>query len=1477
MANTEGLTDEALSSLLALPSADEQQRLNSRPQHKSRAADGIPFPRRSLAQREQLMELGEGERPAATVIRASKPPTIHSASSLKKGVAVAERDPSLVDNNGVKHPESDNDANPPDGNVVENNANDTSTKTNPRPVMLSDSIRERPVRTACSTNFTQIAAGTKPRISRFKQRTLEKNGFGISVSPTAGGFPSLDRPVGSLTRKGRGTSRVGESRGANTNVNNTNTNKPSYQQQNVHKEPQLNSDASGVGTATHSMLANMSIEEIREGVDEIKSILSAESIEFLRMRGKKKLAQSTGVKNTQHNHSIALSTVSTLILSKEAEIEFEEQRVRDEKEKTARLLSSVRTPEDMDRAYDEALRLGLATELPSSTLGSADPTSIVGSETLTEHRRATAPDELRIATSLLRSTAPRQRLLGARSVCSILEKDVDIMMETRSSKSHSSSYRDITAVRDLYPPLLPVALRCLLDESVAASQTTGGRVLLSLVLRCMHSLMMLSVHPYQLVCVNQTKGNADPFRVFQTWFMSDVSHVPSGSELYPPTTIKPIENEQANGSCYRADSSASTAESDSKAFYNDPAWTLLSRMRILPCLSDVLMCLSKDVSSGVVVPTTSIGSVCGILAMLSVRSAGAAGAIARHKGLLPFIVSYCLSPVHQNVENNDESERSFRAYTVRPALILLCHLAQQSQDIAELEFPFQSIFPDLQAILCLGDGKEEELDVQMWSLVLIRILFRYGLCFEQVQTLIGLSASYVASPKCNTIASHYFTLYSHICDGARAFSSSQNNTVKDQMSTITEDLDCLVMSGVWLSSPVKSCTTSLQASMNKVNDKEVSAGTMQLAASQLCFIASYLSAAASAYLGEDVQDDTKTSFIPIVSRDSCVEVYEAVLGSHLLEHALEIALRRAFCAYWNKASDSRSQSMEEEAAACAFVSSFMKFVKAISDGNLEKARLYGIVLNSLQKARSSHQSTTIDAELIHPGRQSWFVEAEYCLLAFLCTESNKFQSTSLFLSAFAFSLVGRLGIGNEAIADFIFNQDSLFQVNSDTENIASSNCSLQRTFSRELSDSNDRMAQLDHSSRLHGKGPFELSSLRCRANFSGKAKGREEDRLLLPVGEIWLWNVLSSTVTYPSNSAGNAISDEEAGDKPSDIISHTLGLLLQLEVSTKSAAYPSLINNGTKLYHVANVCLFPEEILRDSFIGSAITSLYKQFTCNDSNGSSTLIGDFIKACFNHSRLSKRHFAATRGERTSATEQKLRASLEAEQSRSEDVSKDEMRALNDFISDMCDSYIEYGGQYSAFTNFMRLFLRHDFPPKTITIALAKLHPILHVLTMEEEEREATYLTLFQSISGGLPSLDSSQRDPGIVLDSFADALKKKDKELQRNDYVYLLAIAVLSRNLASSSQRCECGLQAMKQRLTGVRSSVFYDITQVSRQFLCDKIGSKDRLVSCVLGFCLNETNSLSAQEESVQTIWQWDDGREGVWERAISALKGSCD
>jgi len=485
--------------------------------------------------------------------------------------------------------------------------------------------------------------------------------------------------------------------------------------------------------------------------------------------------------------------------------------------------------------------------------------------------------------------------------------------------------------------------------------------------------------------------------------------------------------------------------------------------------------------------------------------------------------------------------------------------------------------------------------------------------------------------------------------------------------------------------------------------------------------------------------------------------------------------------------------------------------------------------------RESSLTTSGDSSF-HPARQSWFIESEFCVLSFFCERRSGQDSLCHLLSPMAFSLIGRLNIGHEAMAAYIFQQEKLFRVRNEERKTDEASQSLQTLFLSELS-LDDRKIQLNHSSNIFTSswqpGMGSLTSLRCTADFAGTKSSAGVERFILPLGGFWMYNVLSSTMPSPPDKPLTLHGNNQHSKMLIDLVSHTLGLILQLE--TESSPH-SFISNGAKLYHISNVCLLPEEILASPSVGSSLGLLFQQFSgfgCGTMPDLS-LVQGFIKACYQHSRLS--HDSKKIDNEKDPTE----LVLNVEQLHSTDYSKDELKALDDFVGDLCDSYMEYGGQYALFTNFIRLFLRHDFPPNVITSVLAKLDPILHVLTIEEEDRDLLLFSLTQSVSGGLPSLDLSHPDPSSILNSFSLALEKRSKDLSRNDYVYLLAVAVLGRNLACCSQRCSGGVQAMVNRLLRVTPYAFHDIVQVCNFFLHLGTGTKETLIACVLDICGGE-------------------------------------
>ena len=1403
MANTEGLTDEVVSSMLAMPSPDEERQLNFRRQSA--------LPQRLLTRREQMMDsLGEGEIPAAKVVRASAP-KVHSSSSLKKSRS------KKYGNVRSGMPKSPSEAKT-QLNSNERTDRPVANKIQHRPI-VSASIQERPLHLG-ARSATTTTSQQKKKESRFKQRQLRK-GKG-KANPTLGGFPSLDfARVGSLTRKGRATQVDGSSSTL------------SGQMRVQNNQTKLNSSSertTEMGRANESMLANMSIEEIRDGIEEVKSIFSDESIAFLRKRGKRKkqndhLSPREGVTMKQTSSEQIIKEVENPSLTKEIELELEEKKIRDGKEKVAEMLSNIRTPEDMENSYNEAIELGLAPSLPTSVLQIDEKLPL-------DERNS----KLHTATSLLRSTALRQKMLAARCICNILEEDVDKLFNGMRRNCFSISTDERLSRLKAYPILLPVALRCLLDESIGLANKPSGRLLLSHCLLSIHFLMKLFVHPYHIVHINPSSvGVHDPFELYATHFMSDISHVPSGAELYPPTKITPIEKNGTNGSCYRADSSAASAESDSKVFYNDPSWILLSRMRILPCLSDVITVLSNEVSSGGHIDVLTIESICAILAMLATRLPGAALAIANHKGLLPFLASYCLRP------GADESGALFGTQKALPFLILLATLARQSKDVAKLEVPYEVIIPHLQGILCLQTNNANHLQVKMWSLILVRILFRYGLATEHAQTFIRIAVPFVVVQKPeNWLCVHFLSLFAVMCD---AFILTERKG-QDQLSSIPEQDDSLSMTPLWLSPSVKNCTKELLLLLHNCNsDENNTLPILKMAASQLQLLSSFLHAEQLSVASESVA---------VLSRETCCNIINKVIDSALLKHSLEISLGWSFRASWlETGSKFKPISLEEEASACAFVIAFMNVVAHFATTGDLTSCLMRVLLSTMREVKSQHEMHLYTCDnILHIARQSMFVEAECAVLKFLsetgsgkCVEIQ--ESDRSFLLVFAIALIGRMNVGHEAIAYSVFSQKVFFRRDGNQELVDF----VRSLFLGELSSvTEDRRTQLMHSETLFNSGL--VHSLRCTADFSS-ATTKSGERFFLPLGSTWLWNVLSSTIT-PEEAHGEGLGIKTA----TGIVAGALSILAELEESC-----PGYVNKGTKLYHLCNVCLFPEEMLREDVIESYLSMLLKQLLYGTNDPA--MVRDFIQECFHHSRLSR----VKTNDEDKPTSPDTSLSLEGV------LLDDEMKALDDFVGDLCDSFIEYGGQYEFCARFMRFFLRFEFPTQIIKSIADKLQPILNLLSIENENRDSLKSSIFQSMKGGLPSIDSSPRDSSDLLDAFAASLKKPNK-LARADYFYMLAVSFLSRNLASSFQRCECGLEAMKKRLIGVNASVLYDVVLSSKQLLNDTAGTKERMVDCIIDICLDNSTNLELQDSETQQLWQLGETTDSeTWKVVVDYLK----
>lgn len=409
-----------------------------------------------------------------------------------------------------------------------------------------------------------------------------------------------------------------------------------------------------------TMLSEMSPSEIQESIRELQTALSPQTQAFLKNRRK---PASGGQR--------AVPSLTETKLDENVPTRLPDADSPAEKERLAEVLSSLRTVRDLDAAYQQ--EMGEEIDLG----------------------RHTSENDFMIACDLLRSSMPRQTLWAARTVALQLQADVEAERQGT-----------------VYPLMLPVSLRCLLDAPV---HRANGYVLHTYVLQAMYSLLCLQVVGDLAVDVRLTSQN--DARRHQECFMSDA--IPVQGAVYQSEAVSPIASSDKGGLAYATQSSSTSATSDANAFTKDPLWALLSTMRILPRLSSML--------SDRMVPDEAVVAGCGILAMLCQRSQGAATAIAQLPGLLSRLVSRCLIP----------QEGTYRC-DIRlgiPAVVFFSVLARQGRLAAE-QIPLESFL--LPIVSRRADDDDEHL-LQRRTLILWRTLLRYGLCLEPVPTMLALA------------------------------------------------------------------------------------------------------------------------------------------------------------------------------------------------------------------------------------------------------------------------------------------------------------------------------------------------------------------------------------------------------------------------------------------------------------------------------------------------------------------------------------------------------------------------------------------------------------------------------------------------------------------------------------------------------------------------------------------------------------------
>ena len=601
MANTEGMSDEAMTSLLMTESALSGARKKS------------AFAERQARMRQRMEQPMSGGRPAATVIRPS-PPVKKSNNDSDQRVCQEPDEPTLSE-----------DLPPIIGSIIER---DVPTFTNP-----GSASQMRP-----KSHF--VAQRAKPAFDRNT------------------GLPSVKMPVGTFVRDmHKRTTRPVEAQ-----------EKPSKPSDSIQDACQRNAQV---------MLAQMTPSEIHENIQDLQAALSPETLAFFKKRGQSRIKANEASEPT--------STRSTDNSSRKEEQGTEIQPLEaldqvddvEEKLRISSLLSSIRTYEDLDAAY--AREVGINAH---------------------EEQETPIDDDWYTACNLLRSTSSRQTIWAARVVCQHLESDV-LAGKLFSVGGHESWP---------YPKVLVVSLRCLLDVPISQ---TNGLILHMYALRSLYALLRLRVHADHVVDVSCSSET--PASIYQEYFMDDAVPTPPFGTCYPSILAQPLAStNDGNTIAYSTTSSSTSVQQDGEAFTKDPLWTLLTRMRILPRLADLLSSSDGKIN----LPDESILAICGILSMLSMRSIGAASVISNHPVILSSLLRIAAFP--PTGEPESQCSGCLNTRVALPIVVFMCTLARESRIVAAA-LPIDSILPP---VLAMSVETDDDLKLQKWSLILWRTMLR---------------------------------------------------------------------------------------------------------------------------------------------------------------------------------------------------------------------------------------------------------------------------------------------------------------------------------------------------------------------------------------------------------------------------------------------------------------------------------------------------------------------------------------------------------------------------------------------------------------------------------------------------------------------------------------------------------------------------------------------------------------------------------
>ena len=1426
---------------------------------------------------------------------------------------------------------------------------------NPAPAVTSPNVARKVSRFKLKQNKSDTGAGTDIG-------TASTSNNATNHIITKNGFPSFDLPIGSFTRRSSTATTASVVAKHNRNRNDNNATNP----QELNNKNITNEANSMLSNMTHNEIQS-SIQEIEStlSIEMIEFLKRRNKEKQKQNEHHKKESQSlpsssssskiekdatitsdpTIITTTNNTDIITTTTTtSTTPTTATATVTTNNNTSMIEKNEYSKLLSNIQTEEELDELYQSIANNTNNTITNSSSNTTTNNNN--NTQLQQQQHQSIQENKLYSATKLLRSTVLRQRLFGAKMIKELLLQQLQQMKKKKMEKIYNKNNGDDNDdnknngdnIDEDYPTLLPVALRCILD----LPNPEKHFVLFHNVVRSIHLLILLFAHEenhvddWNYTNLNNIDdknnnnhvdnhhdndeggGGEDQATLHQLYYLNDNVPLRPSHLLYSATqSIRPTEDDNSGssssssnnttsnvgGACYTTDSSAESAEKDGKAFYTDPLWTLLSRMRIIPCLSRIITSLAYQKNNGGSGDShfhvEIVSSICAILSMLSLRSPGAACAIAQHKDTLPLLISMTLEPLDGTREDDDNDVNADKECAIGSDFIvnpdnalstvrLICTLCRQSRTIATSNW-ISSVMNNVIIILSTSVEHKKEWRLQIWCIILWRTLLRYGLALSYTPSILSLSIPHltVQDEQRFSLTPYYLTSYAVICDYVRVTATTNGNSNNTEESI--SDRKVLTTCGIWFMSHCKSCIQFLEHIGHASSAEKLS--LMRLASARLNLITSYIEATNAV---KDQQDFNADDLIPLISRFDSTKALHGVLRSNLFIQAVEIVL--------NASDLGMKTQCKLDACSCSLVYSFftalLNLVKGLeidqSQGEDALVHLMSHTYTIVQEMLNKSKSLPVAFHEQHnSSRKNWRNRAQFSIVDFMTTivsnsfivgDINAYKAALPSLQSFAFSLLGRLCRGEEAMAAIIISHNDLFQVIPNGSGGILSARHIQQVLIHEIFyASHQSQVQLNHTFKLLGwnnmlaygsKSLHQLESLRSEADRSMKPQGDTSDDsnedfevLSLPLGDDWLYKLLCGKIDL-----GNDPAEKEARIQgTSSVVISALQLIMNFDQRNKG--FTEHIPIGSKFYFLSNVCLFPEELIRQNEISSLFKSLFQLYATQLSEKDEVIARSFILSCFRHSteQLRSKHIG-----KASVTDDQIIEfffSSSGIEEKKLKLSPKYFKAVDDFISDICASFVEYGAQYEIFSKCIRFLLMPDFPSRNRLLILNRLKDLMHLLTTEEELQDlncdSIKKSLTQCFAGGLPIKDGSCRDSSELLDIIATYIKNdKCNTAEKGGFFYLFAVGSLARNLASSSIKCECGLKAMKRRMmNGLQQSVLDHISTVALRLMKDEHATKQKLVDITIHTCLAENRS----EESVyqrQEILS-----DNVWEKLVIDLQ----